>query len=119
MKATKLFLLFVLFLYSNQSIALFQGGFDYKVITGDLKPTPGCKTKKEASTKASTAYRFNKFAKVLCQQIGYGWGLAEVEDRGEVVCEPCNSKGKVESIKNYRCYVKNVTLKCGLTKRGW
>ena len=117
MKVNKFCLLFVLYLFSNQSIALFQGGFEYEVITGDLKPTPGCKNKEEASKQASTGYRFKKYTKMLCQHIGYGWGLAEVKDKGEVVCEPC--EGEAESIDNYRCYVKNVTLKCGLTKRGW
>lgn len=43
--------------------------------------------------------------------------LVEVEDSGEVICEPCVDKA--ESIENYQCYVKNVTLKCGLTRRGW
>jgi hypothetical protein len=117
MKNNNFFLLFVLCLFSNQSMALFQGGFEYKVITENLQPTPGCKNKKEAAKQASTGYRFKKHSKVLCQQIGYGWRLTEVKNRGEIVCEPCEDK--VESIENYRCYVKNVTLKCGLTKRGW
>ena len=117
MKVKNSFLLFVLCLFSNQSIALFQGGFEYIVITGDLQPTPKCKNKKEASKQASTGYRFKKHSKVLCQHLGYGWRLAEIEDRGEVVCEPCEDN--IESKNKYRCYVKNVTLKCGLTKRGW
>ena len=117
MKANNYFLLFVLCLFANQSVAWNQGGFDYKVITENMMPTLGCKNKEEASKQASTGYRFNKFAKVLCQHIGYGWGFMEVEDRGEIVCEPC--EGKVESKDNFQCYVKNVTLKCRLTRRGW
>ena len=117
MKTKHCFLLFVLCLFSSQSMALFQGGYEYKVITEDLQPTPGCKNKKAAAKQASTGYRFKKQSKVLCQHIGYGWRLVEVQSRGEVVCEPCENK--VESKENYQCYVKNVTLKCGLTKRGW
>lgn len=117
MKANHFCLLILLFLFSNQSFALFQSGFDYKIISGDLKPTPGCKNKKKASTQASTGYRFKKLSKVLCQQIGYGWRLDTVEDKGEVVCEPCENEDA--STATYRCYVKNVTLKCGLTRRGW
>lgn len=117
MRFTKFCLLLALCFCSTQATALFQGGFDYKIITGNLKPTPGCKNKKKAVKQAATGYRFKKYSKVLCQQIGYGWGLAEVKDRGEVVCEPCD--GKVKNIDNYQCYVKNVTLKCGLTRRGW
>ncbi len=110
-------LLFMLCLFSSQSVALFQGGIEYKVITGDLMPTPGCKNKQKASKQASSEYRFTKSAKLLCQHIGYGWGLGEVEDRGVVTCEACEEKNK--SIEGYRCFVKNVTLKCRLIKRGW
>ena len=117
MKVNNFFLLFVLYLFSNQSMALFQGGFEYIEITEDLQPTLGCKSKKSAAKQAYSDYRFKKQSKVLCQHIGYGWRLDEVIDRGEVVCEPCVDKP--ESIDNYRCYIKNVTLKCGLTKRGW
>ena len=117
MKANYFFSLFVLCLFSNQSMALFQGGYEYRVITANLQPTPGCKNKKEAAKQAASGYRFKKHSKVLCQHIGYGWRLAEVKSRGEVVCELCEDMA--ESIENYRCYVKNVTLKCGLTKRGW
>jgi hypothetical protein len=117
MKANKYFLLFVLTFFSNQSFAWNQGGFDYKVISGDMRSTPGCKTKQEASKQASTGYRFKKFAKVMCQSIGYGWGFAEVEEKGEVVCEPCTDKK--ESNKKFQCFVKDVTLKCVLTRRGW
>lgn len=117
MKTNNFFLLFVLYFFANQSAALNQGGFDYKVITGNMKLTPGCKSKEEASKRASTGYRFKKFSKVLCQEIGYGWRIEEVEDRGEVVCQPC--KDKIDKKEGYQCYVKNVTLKCGLTRRGW
>ncbi len=117
MKVNKLCLLFVLCLFSNQSFALFQSGFDYKEITGDLKHTPKCQNKEEASKHASTGYRFKKQTKVLCQKIGYGWRFSKVENRGEIVCEPCEST--VKNIRKYQCYVKNITLTCVLTRRGW
>jgi hypothetical protein len=34
-----------------------------------------------------------------------------------VVCETC--EGEEESEDNYRCYVKNVKLMCGITSRGY
>ena len=117
MKSTKFYLLFVLYLFATQSMAINQGGFDYKIITGDLKSTPGCKNKEVAAKQASTGYRYKKYSKVLCQYIGYGWTLDKVVDKGELVCEPCD--GDVEKINNYQCYVKDITLKCVLTKRGW
>jgi len=111
------FLFIVLVIFSNQTMALFQGGFEYQEMTEDLQPTLGCKNKKVAERQAYSDYRFTKQSKVLCQHLGYGWRLDEVLNRGEVVCEQCEDKP--ESIDNYRCYVKNVRLKCGLTKRGW
>ena len=63
MKTNHFFLLFVLCLFSSQSMALFQGGYEYKVITEDLQPTLGCKNKKAAAKQASTGYRFKNRAK--------------------------------------------------------
>jgi hypothetical protein len=118
MKVTRICLLFLLYFFSNQAMALFQGGIDYQVISGNLKPTPGCKNKQKAAKQATTGYRFKKQTKVLCQQIGYGWNFSAVEDSGELVCEPCDGKPE-SSTENYQCYVKNITLKCRLIRRGW
>ncbi|MEO1880743.1 MAG: hypothetical protein ABGX37_03425 [Methylococcales bacterium] len=119
MKLGKICLLFVLYMFSHQSIALSTGGWgDTKIVVGNLKPTPGCKNKEVAAKQASVgSYRFKKHTKVLCQQIAYGWSLLEVQDSGEVVCETC--EGEEESEDNYRCYVKNVKLMCGITSRGY
>ena len=118
MNACKFCLLIIFFAFSNQSIALSTGGTgDTKIIKGNMKPTPGCKNKEVASKQASTGYRFKKYSKVMCQQIAYGWTLVEVMDKGEVVCEPC--EGEEDSEDNFRCYVKNVSLKCGITSRGY
>jgi hypothetical protein len=117
MKINKISLLLILFFFVNQCFAINQGGINYKIVTGNLRPTPGCKSKQKAFKQATSEYRFKKYSKVLCQQIAYGWRLAEVKDQGEVICEVCESKDK-ESGK-YQCYVKNVTLKCGKVDLGW
>ncbi|KAF3977948.1 MAG: hypothetical protein HFP77_04595 [Methylococcales symbiont of Iophon sp. n. MRB-2018] len=119
MKISKICFLFALYVMSNQAIALSTGGIgETKIITGNMKATPGCKNKEVASKQASTGYRFKKYSKVMCQQIAYGWSLVEVQDRGEVVCETCEGEeGKGDD--NYRCYVKNVKLLCGITNRGY
>jgi len=117
MKVNEILLFSLFCLFSNQSMALFQGGFEYKEITENLQPSLGCKNKKVATKQAYSDYRFNKQSKVLCQQIGYGWRLDAILDKGNVVCEPCEDQS--ESTGNYQCYIENVKLKCGLTKRGW
>jgi hypothetical protein len=118
MKIGKICLLFMLYFFSHQSIALSTGGIgETKVVTGNMRVTPGCKNKEVAAKQASTGYRFKKHSKVMCQQIAYGWSLVEVQDRGEVVCEPC--EGEEASDDKYRCYMKNVKLLCGITNRGY
>ncbi|KAF3978144.1 MAG: hypothetical protein HFP77_03505 [Methylococcales symbiont of Iophon sp. n. MRB-2018] len=117
MKAHPFFLLFLLYLFSQQSLAINQGGFDYKIIAGNLRLTPGCKSRQTAFKQAASDYRFKKHTKALCQQIAYGWGLAKVEDKGKVICEPCENSAKESD--QYQCYVKNVILKCVKTNLGW
>jgi len=81
----------------------------YKVITGDTKDTPGCKDKAKAEALAGGEYRFNKYTRILCQAMGYGWGRDEVLDKGKIVCDECEGdyyKGK------YSCHVANIKLKC-------
>ncbi len=117
MKFNVFFLFALLFVFSNQSIAASVDEWVYKNVTDDLKPTAGCKDKAKAEKKASTGYRFNKYTTEICNKIGYGWGKAEVIDKGELVCEAC--EGEYEGKEKYRCYMKDVTVKCQIVKRGW
>ena len=114
---TNYLLFLLLYIYANQSFAWNQGGFDYQVITGNTMPTPGCKSKPKALKQASSNYRIKKSSQVICQNIGYGWGFMEIQDEGEIVCEACDDESL--SKENYRCYIKNISLKCRLIRRGW
>lgn len=96
--------------FTGQVFATNVDEWVYESTKGDLKPTPGCKDKEVAAKKASSGYRFKKHATVLCNGKGYGWGLAEVIDKGSLVCEPC--EGEYEDEEKYRCYMKDVVVKC-------
>ena len=100
---------FVLF-FSTQSYALNVDEWTYGTNTGDLKPTAGCKKKELATKQASSGYRFKKYTRKLCNSKGYGWGLKEVLDKGELVCEEC--EGEYEGTELYRCYMKDVKVNC-------
>jgi len=114
----KLFgLLVLLFAFTSPSYALSVDEWEYESVTGDLKPTAGCKDKAKAEKQASTGYRFNKYTTKLCNQIAYGWGKDKVLDQGELVCEAC--EGEYEGTEKYRCYMKDVTVQCKMVKRGW
>ncbi len=114
----KLFgLLVLLFIFANPSYALSVDEWEYETITGDLKPTAGCKDKEKAQKQASTGYRFKKYTTKLCNVKGYGWGKSKVVDRGELVCDPCG--GEYEGTEKYRCYMKDVQVECKMVKRGW
>lgn len=114
----KIGLFTLLFLFAGQSFALAVDEWEYKTITGDLKPTAGCKAKEKAEKQASTGHRFEKYTKLLCSQMSYGWGRAKVEHKGELVCEPCEG-GEYEGSEKYRCYMKDVVVKCKTVKKGW
>lgn len=96
--------------FSTQSFAANVDEWVYENITGDLKPTAGCKVKEKAAKQASSGYRFKKYSTIMCQSKGYGWGLEEVTDKGELVCEAC--EGDYEGAEKYRCYMKDVKAKC-------
>jgi len=114
----KLFgLLALLFVFSSPSYALSVDEWEYESVTGDLKPTAGCKDRAKAEKKASTGYRYNKYTTELCNAKGYGWGKDKVLEPGELICEAC--EGEYDGMEKYRCYMKDVTVQCRMVKRGW
>jgi len=114
----KIFCLFAaLFVFSNQSMAKNIDEWDYKTISGDLKPTAGCKDKAKAEKSASTGYRFHKYTTELCNQEGYGWGKEKVIDKGTLVCDAC--EGDYEGMEKYRCFMENVKIECKKVSAGW
>lgn len=121
MKFNVFFLLTLLFAFSSQSFALSEGkdgDWDLKSLTGDLKPTAGCKNKEIAEKKTIPgSYRFNKYTTEMCNAIGYGWGKSKVVNNGELTCEAC--EGDYEGKEKYRCYMKDVTVECKIVKRGF
>lgn len=105
----------VSFACSDLAHALAVDEWNYKEVTGDLKPNPGCIDKEKAIEKVKkkpdsyTGYsRFKKYSRLLCEEQGYGWTSDSIVDEGEVVCEECGGDfgGK------YRCYMKDVVVKC-------
>lgn len=117
MKFNKILLVALLFVFSNQVFALATDEWEYKTVTGHLKPTPGCKDRAKSAKKAEFGHRFKKYTKLLCTEMAYGWGISKVKDRGELVCEPCD--GEFEGSEKYRCYMKNVVVECKTVKKGW
>lgn len=118
MKFNVFFLFALLFVFSNQLLAASEGSWVTENVTGDLKPTAGCKDIEQAKKQtAPGSYRFNKYTTELCNGKGYGWGKMKVEDNGEMVCEAC--EGEYEGMEKYRCFMKDVTVQCKIVKRGF
>ena len=111
----------LLFVFSNQSFAASvgeEGDWVKKNVTGDLKPSAGCKDKAVAEKKTIPgSYRFKKYTTELCNSIAYGWGKSKVIDNGVLTCEAC--EGDYEGKEKYRCYMKDVTVECKMVKRGF
>ncbi len=122
MKLTGCMFIGLLFFFSGHISAKNIGGVDdweYKTVSGNLKPTPGCKSKEKASKQATSPYRYKRYTNIMCQNIGYGWSIAKVEQDGEVVCEACEGVEGDGGVEKYRCYVKDVTVKCKIVSRGY
>ncbi len=111
----------LLFAFSNLSFAASEGkegDWDMQNVTGDLKPTAGCKDKDKAEKQTIPgSYRFKKYTTKLCNSIGYGWGKSRVVSNGELTCEAC--AGDYEGKEKYRCFMKDVTVECKIVKRGF
>lgn len=122
MKLTRCLLIGLLFFFSGHLLAKNVGGADdweYKTITGNLKSTPGCKTKEKASKQATSPYRYKRYSDILCKNIGYGWSIANVVKEGEVACDVCEGVEGDGGTEKYRCYVKDIVVKCKIVARGY
>ncbi len=117
MKFKIAFLVASIFMFSQQASAISTDEWVYESVTGDLKPTAGCKDKAKAEKSASTGYRFKKYTTEMCNSMGYGWGKDKVLEKGKLVCEPC--EGDYEGKEKYRCFMEEVTVQCKIVKRGW
>ncbi|WP_349432402.1 hypothetical protein Q9L42_006780 [Methylomarinum sp. Ch1-1] len=115
MKLTTISFLVALLSFSGFAFATNVDEWDYMEVTGNLKPSPGCKPKEEAMEKVMKkpdSYqgysRFDKYSKLLCEEEGYGWTKDSIVDEGEVVCDECGGgyEGK------YRCHMKEVKVRC-------
>lgn len=115
MKLNMLILSIALSIFSMNSFATNVDEWIYKEVTGNLKSNPGCLAKEVAIKKATKPYRFHKYSKLLCNNIGYGWGLVKILDKGTVVCDECG--GEYEG--KYRCHAQDVKVKCKQVKRSW
>ncbi len=85
----------------------------YRDLKGDTLPPPRCMDKEEARISVSKEAHLKRYGKRFCRIQGYGWGLQEVKNEGEIICEPCR-KGK----KGYQCRVKDVKVTCKRIKPG-
>jgi len=113
----KVILITMMMVFSSLSFAKSTNEWVYESITGNLKPTPGCKGKEASIKKASQGRRFKKYAKLLCGSKGYGWAIDKVTDNGNVVCEEC--EGEYEGTEKYRCHVEDVVVLCKQVARGF
>ncbi len=118
MKLNLFFILALLFGFSSQVSAINVDEWVTENVTGDLKPSAGCKDKAKAEKSSRPGgYRFGKYTTELCNAKGYGWGKSKVIDNGTMVCEAC--EGDYEGKEKYRCFMQNVTVECKMVKRGW
>ena len=79
----------------------------------DTLPSAKCELPSDAETAAKRPYKLKKYSKKFCQTQGYGWGLEDVINTGEIACNEC-----VDNKGLQKCRLKDVVVKCKRIKPG-
>ncbi len=101
---------FMALLFSAPS---FSTEYIYRDLMANTVPSAKCESLASAKISAKRPYKIKKSSKKFCQTQGYGWGLEEITNKGQVACNECSS---AKGLK--KCYLKDVTVKCKRIKPG-
>ncbi len=85
----------------------------YRDLMANTLPSSKCESIEKAQQTASKKYKLKRYAKRFCQTQGYGWGLDEIKDKGQLSCNSCNDSSALQS-----CFLKDVVVSCRRIKPG-
>ena len=85
----------------------------YRDLMANTLPSAKCESQAKAEETARKPYKMKRYSKKFCQTQGYGWGLEEITNNGEVACNECTDAKGLQ-----KCYLKDVTVKCRRIKPG-
>lgn len=76
-------------------------------------PSAKCESLTDAQVTARKPYKLKRYTKKFCQTQGYGWGIEEIKNDGEVACNECTDNKGLQ-----KCYIKDVVVTCKRIKPG-
>ena len=101
---------FALSFFSSPSLST---EYIYRDLMANTLPSAKCETQDKAENTARKPYKIKRYSKKFCQTQGYGWGIEEITNNGEVACNECSTDNGL-----HKCYLKDVTVKCKRIKPG-
>lgn len=100
----------VLTFLSNPS---FSTEYIYRDLMANTLPSAKCEIQSKAEVTARKPYKMKRYSKRFCQTQGYGWGLKEITNNGQVAFNECTTDKSLQ-----KCFIKDVIVKCKRIKPG-
>lgn len=91
----------------------FSTEYIYRDLMANTVPSAKCESPVNAEKSAGRQYKIKKYSKKFCQTQGYGWGLEEIMNNGNLACNECSDRKGLQ-----KCYLEDVTVKCKRIKPG-
>ncbi|MFW5443722.1 MAG: hypothetical protein ACKE51_05375 [Methylococcaceae bacterium] len=91
----------------------FSTEYIYRDLMANTIPSAKCESPADAEKSANRNYKIKKYSKKFCQTQGYGWGLENITDNGNLACNECTDSNGLQ-----KCYLKDVTVTCKRIKPG-
>ncbi len=95
------------------SSPLFSTEYIYRDLMANTVPSAKCESQAKAEISAKRPFKIKRFSKKFCQTQGYGWGLKEVTNNGQIACNECTDNKDLQ-----KCYLKDVSVTCKRIKPG-
>jgi len=85
----------------------------YRDLMANTLPSIKCELPAKAILTAEKPYKLKRYAKKFCRTQGYGWGVEEVKNNGNVTCNECSDNKALQE-----CFMKDVIVTCKRIKPG-
>ncbi len=109
----KIILIGVILALSSFSTISYSTEYIYRDLIANTLPSAKCEFQEKAEKTAKKPHKMKRYSKKFCQTQGYGWGLEEITNNGEISCNECNGNKDLQ-----KCYLKDVIVKCKRIRPG-
>ncbi len=109
----KLILIGIALVFSFFPNPSFSTEYIYRNLMANTLPSIKCELPNKAKLTAEKPYKLKRYAKKFCQTQGYGWGVEQVTNNGEITCNECTDNKGLQ-----KCHLKDVVVTCKRIKPG-